>query len=117
MAVRYTECFAPDKRGPSINTSINIFIFDAVETLTPPWFLLHHSNTSSSDVYATKSLAFRIQLSNVTDYKIQNFDAYYLAITRPLAKIAKISVLLKLLRLRYIPKICTYHLATNNLLN
>ena len=31
-----------------------------IETSAPPRFLLHHSNTSSSDVYAMKSLAFSV---------------------------------------------------------
>ena len=31
-----------------------------METSAPPLFLLHHSNTSSSDVYAMKSLAFSV---------------------------------------------------------
>ena len=40
------------------------------KTLPPPQFLLHHSNTSSSGVYATNSLAFSVLLL----LKVENFE-------------------------------------------
>ena len=47
-----------------------------METSTLPRFLLHHSNTSSSDVYSTKSLAFTFT------YLANNTVGYMLVLVR-----------------------------------
>ena len=50
--------------------------------MAAPRFLLHHSNTSS-DVYATKSLAFIVlAISKVTDYKYNLIDTIIIVIAK-----------------------------------